>query len=109
MAQLGSCIDKFEIHFFEVLTRSLNEPRFPKEKESLFGSNAASLENNKIISDDTIMRETTHGSNIFFSQIGFGGSIIFSAVSFTLTNSIDFLVEFGSVEVSRLSSAGNSP
>lgn len=55
------------------------------------------------------MREATHWGNVLFSDIGDGGSIVLGSSSFTLSDSVDFLVDLSSVEETLLTSSGNSP
>merc|ERR1719237_1517067 len=56
-------------------------------------------------SDNTVVGETTHWGNVLFGQIRFGAGIIFSAISFSLTHSVDSLIAFSSMMVSTLTSS----
>lgn len=48
-----------------------------KSNHTLLGSNATSLDHDEIIVDFTVMRESSHGGDGFFSKIVFGGSVVF--------------------------------
>lgn len=80
-----------------------------EEKESLLGTDATSLQDEEVLSDDTVVRETTQRSNVLFSDIEFGGGVVLDSAAFTLSDSVDFLVKFGSVEETFLTGSGNSP
>ena len=55
------------------------------------------------------MRETSQGGDVLFSDIGISGSIVLGSTSGSLSDSIDFLVQLGSVVVSALTSSGYTP
>lgn len=55
------------------------------------------------------MGETSHRCNVLFGNISLGGSVVLGSSSFSLSDSVNFLVKFGSVEVTFLTSSGDSP
>ena len=82
---------------------------FSQKSESLLGSDGASLDDDEIVSNDTVVRESSHRSDVLFSNIVGSGGVVLGSVSFTLSDSVDFLVQFGSVVVTQLTSSGYSP
>ena len=109
MAQLGRSIDELKVDGFEELPRSGGEEGFSEQKESLLGTNTASLDDDEIILDNTVVRETTQRSDVLLSDISIGGGVVLGASSLALADSVDLLVQLGSVEVSGLTSSGNTP
>ena len=55
------------------------------------------------------MRETSQSSNVLFGNISFSGSIVLGSTSSSFSDSVDFLVQLGSVVISTLTSSGNTP
>lgn len=55
------------------------------------------------------MGEASHRSDVLFSDISLSGSVVLGSTSFSLSDSVDLFVEFGSVEITFLTSSGNSP
>ena len=109
VTHLGRSIDELEVDFFELFSGVGNKHGLSEEEESLLGTNSAALEHHVVVSDNTVVREASHGGDVLFGDIDFSGGIVFSSTSFSLSNSIDLLVEFGSMEVTALTSSGNSP
>lgn len=109
MTQLGGSIDELEVDGFEELAGSGGKEGFSKENESLLGTNAAALDDDEIISNNTIVGEATKRSDVLLSDIGISGSVVLGSTSLSLSDSVDLLVELSSVEVSRLTSSGNTP
>lgn len=109
MAQLGRSIDELKVDGFEELPRSGGKEGFSEQKESLLGTNTASLDDDEIILNNTVVRETTQRSDVLLSDIGISGGVVLGSSSLALADSVDLLVQLGSVEVSGLTSSGNTP
>ena len=109
MAQLGRSIDELGINGFQMGSRSGRSHGFSQKNESLLGTNTAALDEKEVISDNTIVREATHGGDVLFCQISVSGGVVLGSTSLTLTDSVYFLVELGSVIVSELTSSGDGP
>jgi len=104
MSEFGSCIDIFKFDIFVQVSSGPWNQGLSQAKGSLLGTNAASLYHDVVISDNTVVWETTHGGNIFLGQIRLGGGVIFSTVSFSLTHSVDSFIGFSSMMISALTS-----
>jgi len=108
MSQFTGGIDELEVDLFEGGSADLGNQTLSQKDDSLLGSNTATLNQDEVFSDDTVVRETTQRSDILLSQIGSsGGVVVATFVSNTNTDSVDFLVHFSSVMVTELTSSGN--
>lgn len=109
MAQLGSGIDELGDNGFQMASGSGSSHAFSQKDESLLGTNAAALDEDEVVSDNTIVRETSHRSNVLFSQICISGGVVLGSTSLAFTDSVDLLVELGSVVVAELTSSSDAP
>jgi len=102
VSKFGRSIDKLEFDLFESRSAGLWEKGFSDGNDSLFRSSNATFEHEKILRNNTIVRKSSQRSNSFFSEIEIGAGIFF-VVSFS--DSVDLLVDFGSVEETALTSS----
>jgi len=108
VTHLGGGIDELEVDLFEGGSGDLREQALSEDKGSLLGADTATLDQDEIFIDNTVVGETTEGSDVLFSQIVDSGGVVgLFVISDTLTDSVDFLVHFGSVMVTVLTSSGN--
>ena len=102
MSNFGWGINEFKINLFFSSSTSLCQQGFSKNKRSFLRSNTTSFNHQKVVVNNTIVRETTHGGNLFISNISWSGSIVlFSSFSY----SVDFLVDLSSVVITQLTSS----
>lgn len=99
MSQLRRGVDEFKVDGFQELPGSSSEQRFSEQNESFLGSNAAALDDDEVVSDNTIVGESSQGSDVLLSKISVSGGVVLGASSLALSDSVDLLVEFSSVEV----------
>jgi len=108
VTDLGGGIDEFKVNLFKSSSANLGNQALSQDKGSLLGTNTATLDENEVFSDNTVVGETTQGSDGLFSQISSSGSVVSTTfVLDTNTNSVDFLVHFSSVVITQLTSSGN--
>jgi len=108
VTHLGGGIDELEVDLFKSSSGNLREQALSEDDGSLLGADAATLDEDEIFIDDTVVGETTQRSDVLFGQIvGSGGVVGLFVVSDTDTDSVDFLVHFGSVVITVLTSSGN--
>jgi len=108
VTDLTGSIDELEVDLFEGGSANLRNQRFSEDKDSLLGTNTATLDQDEVFSDNTVVGETTKGSDGFFSQIGGSGGVVSTTfVSNTNTDSVDFLVHFSSVMITELTGSGD--
>jgi hypothetical protein len=108
VTQFGGGIDELEVDLFEGSSGDLREQALSEDDSSLLGADTATLDQDEIFIDNTVVGETTEGSDVLFGQIvGSGGVVGLFVISDTDTDSVDFLVHFGSVVITSLTSSGN--
>lgn len=108
VTQFTGSIDELEVDLFEGGSANLGNQTLSEEDGSLLRSDTATLDQDEIFSDDTVMGETTQRSDVLLGQIGSSGGVVDSTfVSDTNTDSVDFLVHFGSVVITELTSSGD--
>jgi len=108
VTDLTGGIDELKVDLFEGGSANLGNQTLSEDEDSLLGTNTATLDQDEVFSDDTVVGETTKGSDGLFSQIGSSGSIVSTTFVFnTNTDSVDFLVHIGSVVITELTGSGN--
>lgn len=108
MTHLGRCIDELKVDFFGGGSLDLRHQRLSEHENSLLGSNDATLDHHEIVSDDTVVGETTQGGDVLFSQVSISGGIVLDTGLGGSSDSVDLLVHFGSMVVSTLTGSGNA-
>jgi len=106
VTKLRRSIDELEGDLLEGGTRSLRQKGLSKGEHSLLGSSRGSLDHEEVFVDDTIVRETAHGSDALLSQIDLSGTALLVAA---VSDSIDLLVDLSSVMITILTGTGNGP
>ena len=99
MSELGRSIDELEVDGLEKFSGSGGKEGFSEEDESLLGANSSALDDDEVISDNTVVRETTQGSDVLLSDVGISGGVVLGSASLSLADSVDLLVQLSSVEV----------
>jgi len=69
---------------------------FAEGNNTLLGSRDGALEEEEVVLDDTVVGETTQGSDLLLGDVLLGGGIV---VLFAEANAVDLLVDFRSVVV----------
>ena len=104
VSKLGRSIDKLEVDRLQKLSGRVLDHRLSQDQRTLLDSNDTSLDHDPVLIDFTIMHETSHGRDTLFSQISLS---LARSLVVLLSNTVDLLVEFGTVEVSILTGTGN--
>jgi hypothetical protein len=108
VTDLGGGIDELKVDLFKGSSGNLGNQRLSKDEGSLLGADAATLDEDEVFSDDTVMGETTQRSDGLFGQISSSGSVVSTTfVLNTNTDSVDLLVHFGSMMVTQLTGSGD--
>ena len=71
-----------------------------EKDESLLGTNAASFKDDEVVLNDTVVRESSQGGDVLFSDISISGGVVLGSSSCTLADSVDLFGKLSSVEVS---------
>jgi len=102
---LGTGVDELHAHFFKGNARSLIKESLAEGNSTFLRSNNATLEHEPVVLDNTVVGESTHRCDVLFGQVVLGRARFSVAL---LTHAVDLLVDFGTVVVSLLTSAGHS-
>jgi hypothetical protein len=105
VSHFGGSIDEFKVDFFLSGSSNLRDQRLSQHNNFLLGSNATSLNHDEIVLDNSVVRESSDGSNLFISNILGGGGRIGQS---TIRNSVNFFVHFSSMVITQLTGSGNS-
>jgi len=105
VTKLGGGIDELEVDFFQVSSGGVLHHRLTKDQRSLLDTHDGALEHEPVLVYLTVVDESTHGCDTLFGQIGLG---LATGLVVLLSDAVDLLVEFGTVEVSVLTGTGDS-
>jgi len=109
VTNLGRGIDEFDLELEVGERTGLWEKSLSDGDLSLSWSADSTLDEEEIFVDDTVMWESTDWGDVLGVGISFGGSVVVDTSDSTLTNSVDLLVDVGSMEVTEITSSGDSP
>ncbi len=104
MSHFTGSIDEFKFNLFQGGSVWLSDHTLSHDNSSLFGSNTASLNHNEIVSDGTIVRESSQWGDSFIGQICLSWCVSFVI---GLSDSVDLLVNFSSMVITVLTGSGN--
>jgi len=104
MTHLGWGIDKLKGNLFLWGSGDLVKEGLSKNEHFLLGTNTTSLNYDKVILYNTITGETSHRSNLLISKIGSCSSVI---LSFSLSYSVNLLIQFSSMVITILTCSSN--
>jgi len=89
----------------------MHHQRLSKSDDSLLRAHAATQNHDKVIVDFTVMRKATQRGDCLLCQIVLSGGVVLDNLAVfgvdTLTNTVDLLVDLGSVVVALLTSASH--
>jgi len=106
VSELGGGVDPFDVDLLESGTFGMGDEGLTKGEDTLLGSDAATLEHDEVVLHFTIMRETTHWSDGFVSEIGLSCGVVLDELATVLvdsfTDSVDLLVDLGTMMVTLL-------
>merc|ERR1711915_438612 len=94
MSELGGGVDELEGDLLEVSPRGVDHEGLSKGEDSLLGSSDATLEDQEVVLDKTVVRESTHGVDVLLGDVSVGGSV---GLVFSGSDSVDLLVHLSSV------------
>jgi len=105
VSKLGGSIDELDIDGLQVLPGRMLHQRLTQNQGTLLNSNNGSLHHHPVLADQSVVNESSHGVDALLGQIGLG---LTAVVVSLLSNTVNLLVHFGTVEVSVLTGTGNS-
>merc|ERR1711976_205978 len=112
MSELGGSVDELEFDLFAGSDRGLWNNALTHGDDSLLRSGNTTLDHDVVFVDDTVVWESTERGDGFLGQVVLGHGVVVDAsvlVLDSLTNTVDLLVELGTVVVTTLTSTGNRP
>jgi len=111
VTEFGGGIDGFQVDLFQIFSFVVGQQWFSENDWSLSDTHAGSLDHDKVVLDFTVVWEASDWIDGFFSQIGFGGTVVHVDLAvFGLVagaQSVDLFVDFHSVVVTFLTASGN--
>jgi len=96
VSELAGSIDELEGDLFVGESLDLGDEGLSQNEDFLLGSDAASLDHDEVVVDDSVEGETSHGGDLLIGQVGIGGSVVLLS---SLTDSVHLLVDFSSVVI----------
>jgi len=109
VTKLGGGIDEFKVDVLVHPVLSAREDRLTEHNSALLGAHDLTLDEEVILINFTVVRETTQRSDVLLNSISRASSVILSTVNFTNTNVVDLLVDLGTGVVAALTDTANSP
>lgn len=69
MAEVGGGVNELEGDLLGVGTRSVSSESLSEGDDSLDGTNARALDHDKVVLDNTVSNETTHGGDVLLGEV----------------------------------------
>lgn len=107
MTHLGRSIDELEIDLLQSVSGNLREEGLSESDDSLLGTHDATSDHDPVLVDLTVVGETTHGGDSLLGEIVLSHSVM-RILAESLADSVDLLVDLGSVIETVLTSSGDS-
>jgi len=109
VTDLGGGIDEFDLGLEGGEGRGLWKHSLSNGDNSLSWSHNGTSDHDEIFIDNTVVRESTNWGNVLDMWILVSGGVVKSTSNGTSTNSVNLLVNLGSMEVTLITSSSNSP
>lgn len=109
MSDLGGGIDELDFGVEDSEGRGLWEHSLSNGDNSLSWSHDSTSDQDEVLVDNTVVRESTNWGDVLDMRILFSGGVVGSTSAGTGSNSVDLLVDLGSMEVTLITSSSNSP
>ena len=109
VTDLGRGIDKFNLELEVSEGAGLWEKSLSDGDLSLSWSADSTLDEKEILVNNTVMWESTDWGDVLGVSISFGRSVVVDTSDSTLSNSVDLGVNVSSMEVTEITSSGDSP
>lgn len=76
VSELGARVDELELDLLQIPSARVDHQTLPQRDNTLLGTRDRALEHNKVVLDDTVMREATKGSDRLGGGVVFSGGIL---------------------------------
>lgn len=109
MSGLGTGVDPLEVDLLVGDSLGLGDERLAEGDKTLLWSENGSTKHDVVLVDDTVSWESSHWGDGLLGKIELGGSVVLSFLSESrLSNTVDLVVDDGTVMESLLSSTSDS-
>ncbi len=109
VTDLGGGIDELDLGLEGGEGIGRSDERLPDSDLSLLWSHDVTSEEHVVLLDDTVVRESTNWGDVLTVWVLLGGGVILGSSAGTFSDSVDLLVELGSVEVTLVTSSSDGP
>jgi hypothetical protein len=106
VTECGRCRDELEVDLLSGAAGGVNEHGLAESDNALLDSGNTSLEHDEVVLDFTVTNEATHGGDGLLGNVKLGRGV---ASIVTTANTVDLVVDRGTVVVTHLTSTGNGP
>jgi len=93
VTKLGGGVNELDLNLFGHPLASAGEDRLADNDGALTDTHDTTLDEEEVLVDLTVMRETTHGGDVLLNGIVGGHGVVLNATDGTSTNAVDLLVE----------------
>jgi len=111
MAHLGSGVDELEVDVLQSGTGSLLQQGLAEGDGTLLGANNATLDENEVVLDKTVVNKATNGVDRLVGDVDLGGTVVLDKLAVdgvvAGADAVDLLVDLGTVMVTLLTRSGN--
>lgn len=111
MTNLRGGVDKVELDLFQIFPHVVGDERLPKDNRPLPDAHAAALDDDKVVSDFSVMGEPADRVDRLVGEVHLGRAVVlvdFTVVGGeTLADSVDFFVDLNSMMVTFLTASGD--
>merc|ERR1719367_2202014 len=112
VAHLGGGVDELQLDVLQSGPPGVHQEGLAQGQYPLLGSDAASLDHDKVLLDHTVVRESTHGVDVLVGGVVLGRGVVLDQDSVLLVvamlDLVNLLVDLGTVMVALLTSTGDS-
>merc|ERR1719367_41976 len=112
VAHLGGSVDELQLDVLQSGPLGVHQEGLAQGQYPLLGSDAASLDHDKVLLDHTVVRESTHGVDVLVGGVVLGRGVVLDQDSVLLVvamlDLVDLLVDLGTVMVALLTSTSDS-
>jgi len=109
VTELGGSIDELDLELLGHPVHGGWEDRLTQNDRSLTSADNSTLDQEVVMFDNTVVRETTDWGDILLNSISSSCSVISNTSDGTSTDSVDLLVDLSTAVVAELTTAGDCP
>lgn len=105
MPKLARRINKLQRNLFQIPSAGVNHQTLPDSQDALLGAGDRTLEHEEVILHDSVVRESTEGSDALVCRISVRRTVLGVSAG---ADSVDLFVQFGTVMISICGGEGVS-